>query len=315
MNGEETRIEQEEQGEKTASRMPWPVLVLMGFGSLLIAVLLIFVIASAQSQLFYAVLSVVFLVGGGILSQRKGGVVSMLVALPLIVAGFASAFICARDEYLTLVMVLQMAVSAVLFYLSKSEICRHVLLAYIVALAPGIAVSIVDSFRAVSFWVVIAYTGVYAGTTWEKVYKRTEFEGYLGTVRFVTAVIVAVSAFLISEEHIYSIAIAAVSFAMSCVLLRKYLTGTKLAVGVGLALLACAATACYPVMAVGFLGVMLSYAMLEYLTLVIFGGVFVAGVSMFYYDLDMLLIDKSYLLMASGLVFLTVYCGIKRLAK
>ena len=39
------------------------------------------------------------------------------------------------------------------------------------------------------------------------------------------------------------------------------------------------------------------------------------ALSMFYYDLNITLIYKSYLLMASGIVFLSLFYFIKKLAK
>jgi len=67
--------------------------------------------------------------------------------------------------------------------------------------------------------------------------------------------------------------------------------------------------------AFAFLGILLAFTMLDYVGLAIFAAAFTVAISKFYYDLDMLLIHKSYLLMASGAVFLLMFFIIKRLTK
>ena len=100
--------------------------------------------------------------------------------------------------------------------------------------------------------------------------------------------------------------------AVASVLLQKYVKGPKFYVGWFMAVLCCAATAVYPPMAFAFLGILLAYTMFDYVGLAIFAIAFVRAVSVFYYDLDMLLINKSYLLMASGAVFLLMFFIIKK---
>ena len=68
-------------------------------------------------------------------------------------------------------------------------------------------------------------------------------------------------------------------------------------------------------MAPAFLGMMLSFMILDYKCLTIFAAAFVASISKFYYDLDILLIHKSYLLMGVGALFLLIFFCIKLLTK
>ena len=66
---------------------------------------------------------------------------------------------------------------------------------------------------------------------------------------------------------------------------------------------------------VAILGLILAYTVLDYFSIAAFGIFMAYSLGKFYYDLDMLLVHKSYLLMASGIVFLSLFYFIKKLAK
>ena len=68
-------------------------------------------------------------------------------------------------------------------------------------------------------------------------------------------------------------------------------------------------------MAMPVAGMLLSFLILDFVGLTIFSAAFIGGISYFYYDLDMLLINKSYLLMASGALFLLMFFFIKRVTR
>jgi hypothetical protein len=251
---------------------------------------------------------------------------SLLVAYPLFIVGFAFGYV-AGDHHLTLTLVLQFVAALLSFALSKIHLCRQMLICYASVVLPLISFSYFDlllSGRAMKdgniemscFAIIVAYMGVFAATIRDKWFASTVLKDYLKTVRIVTAVIsVVLVKFIHSDDIVFAIVFAAISFVIASVLLRKYVTGKRLIEGNVLALLCCASTAMYPFMAMPITGMLLSFLILDYVSLAIFSAAFVCGISLFYYDLDMLLINKSYVLMASGALFLLMFYFIKRVTK
>jgi hypothetical protein len=166
------------------------------------------------------------------------------------------------------------------------------------------------------FAIIVVYMGVFAATIKDKWFASTVLKDYLNTIRIATALIsVVLLKFIQSDNTVFAVVFAATSFFIAFTLLRKYVTGKRLIGGSILALLCCASTAMYPAMALPIVGMLLSFLILDYASLVIFSAAFVCGIAMFYYDLDMLLINKSYLLLASGALFLLMFYFIKRVTK
>jgi uncharacterized membrane protein len=166
------------------------------------------------------------------------------------------------------------------------------------------------------FAIIVAYMGIFAATIKDNWFASTAIGDYLKTIRFATAAVsVALLWFIHRDNTAFAIFFAIISFVIACILLRKYVTGKRLIEGYVLALLCCASTAAYPAMALPITGMLLSFWLLDYVCLVIFSVAFICGISFFYYDLQMLLINKSYLLMASGALFLLAFYYIKRVTK
>jgi uncharacterized membrane protein len=166
------------------------------------------------------------------------------------------------------------------------------------------------------FAIIVAYMGIFAATIKDIWFASTAIGDYLKTIRFATAAVsVALLWFIHRDNTAFAIFFAIISFVIACILLRKYVTGKRLIEGYVLALLCCASTAAYPAMALPITGMLLSFWLLDYVCLVIFSVAFICGISFFYYDLQMLLINKSYLLMASGALFLLAFYYIKRVTK
>ena len=312
-----------------SNHLPWPLLILMGIGGIIIAALSAALVALvAQDHLIvYGVLSMAAIVGGIVVSQNDTDVVSMLVALPLFIIGFSFGFI-AGHEHLTLTIALQIAAAVLSFIFSKSHPCRQVLLCYALVLVPLFFVSYFDVWflhslwatRSIQIWmflITILYMGFFAATIKSDWFSNTILADYLKTIRFAIAVIISTVEirFIHSDIIMFSIFFAAISCVIACLLIRKFVSGKQQIIGYALALLCCASTAIYPSMAIPFLGMLLSFMILDYLCVVIFALVFIEGISWFYYDLDMLLINKSYLLMASGAMFLLMFYYIKRVTK
>ncbi len=321
-----------ENNSPKSNHLPWPLLIVMGIGGTIIASLLTSMVALAvRGNVFvYGVLSIVAIAFAIVIARDDGSdnkdVQSLLVAYPLFIVGFAFGYI-AGDHHMTLTLVLQFVAALLSFALSKIHLCRQMLLCYASVVLPLISFSYFDLLRfgramkdgnieMSCFAIIIVYMGVFAATIKDKWLASTVVKDCLKTIRFATAVVsVALLWFIHRDNTAFAIAFAAISFVIASVLLRKYVTGKRLIEGYILALLCCASTAMYPTMAMPITGMLLSFLILDYVSLAIFSAAFVCGISLFYYDLDMLLINKSYVLMASGALFLLAFYYIKRVTK
>jgi hypothetical protein len=278
----------------------------------------------------YGVLSAIAIVLAIVISRDDGSdnndVQSLLVAYPLFISGFAFGYI-AGNRHLTLTLVLQFVVALLSFALSKIHLCRQMLLCYASVVLPLICFSYFDhlfSGRAMKdgniemscFAIIVAYMCIFAATIRDNWFASIGIKDDLKTIRFATAAVsVALLWFIHRDNTAFAIVFAIISFVIACILLRKYVTGKRLIEGYILALLCSASTAVYPAMAFPIVGMLLSFLILDYVCLVIFSAAFICGISFFYYDLEMLLINKSYLLMASGALFLLAFYYIKRVTK
>ena len=321
-----------ENNSPKSNHLPWPLLIVMGFGGIIIAALLVVIVALfVQGHLaIYGMLSVVAIICAIVFSQdhQAGGndVLLLLVTFPLFIVGFAFGYI-AGDHHLTLTLVLQFVAALLSLALSKIHLCRQMLLCYASVVLPLIFFSYFDNFLSghamkdrnielSCFAIIVAYMGIFAATIKDNWFASIGIKDELKTIRFATAAVsVALLWFIHRDNTAFAIVFAIISFVIACILLRKYVTGKRLIEGYVLALLCCASTAVYPAMAFPIVGLLLSFLILDYVCLVIFSAAFICGISFFYYDLEMLLINKSYLLMASGALFLLVFYYIKRVTK
>lgn len=321
-----------ENNSPKSNHLPWPLLIVMGFGGIIIAALLAGIVALfVQGHLaIYGMLSVVAIVCAIVFSQDTesddNDVLLLLVAFPLFIVGFTFGYV-AGDHHLTLTLVLQFVAAILSFALSKMRLCRQMLICYASVVLPLIFFSYFDNFLSghamknrniemSCFAIIVVYMGIFAATIRDKWFASTVVKDYLKTIRFATtAVSVVLLWFIHGDNTAFAIVFAAISFVIACILLRNYVTGEKLIVGYILALSCSMSTALYPAMALPIVGMLLSFLVLDYVCLVIFFATFVGGLAYFYYDLDMLLINKSYLLMASGAFFLLMFYFIKRAIK
>ena len=321
-----------ENNSPKSNHLPWPLLIVMGFGGIIIAALLVVIVALfVQGHLaIYGMLSIVAIAFAIVIARDDGSdnndVKSLLVAYPLFIVGFAFGYI-AGDHHLTLTLVLQFVAALLSLALSKIHLCRQMLLCYASVVLPLIFFSYFDNFLSghamkdrnielSCFAIIVAYMGIFAATIKDNWFASIGIKDELKTIRFATAAVsVALLWFIHRDNTAFAIVFAIISFVIACILLRKYVTGKRLIEGYVLALLCCASTAVYPAMAFPIVGLLLSFLILDYVCLVIFSAAFICGISFFYYDLEMLLINKSYLLMASGALFLLVFYYIKRVTK
>ena len=321
-----------EDNSRKSKHLPWPLLIVMGIGGSTIASLLasMVLLVVGKNLIVYGVLSIVAIAFAIVIARDDGAdnkdVQSLLVAYPLFIVGFAFGYIAGIDN-LPLAFGLQFVAAVLSFALSKISLCRQMLLCYALVLVPLFVFSCFDfalfknslknSSNEIScFAIIVAYMGVFAATIRDKWFASIGIKDDLKTIRFATAVVsVALLWFIHRDNTAFAIVFAIIGFVIACILLRKYVTGRRLIEGYVLALLCCASTAVYPAMAFPIVGMLLSFLILDYVCLVIFSAAFICGISFFYYDLDMLLINKSYLLMASGALFLLAFYYIKRVTK
>ena len=320
-----------ENNSPKSNHLPWPLLIVMGFGGIIIAALLAGIVALfVQGHLaIYGMLSVVAIVCAIVFSQDSesdnNDVLLLLVAFPLFIVGFTFGYIAGSD-HMTLTFALQFVAAILSFALSKMRSCRQMLICYAAVVLPLVCFSYFDlltdhnmkdrNMEMSCFAIIVAYMGIFAATIRDKWFASTVVKDYLKTIRFATtAVSVVLLWFIHGDNTAFAIVFAAISFVIACILLRNYVTGEKLIVGYILALSCSMSTALYPAMALPIVGMLLSFLVLDYVCLVIFSATFVGGLAYFYYDLDMLLINKSYLLMASGALFLLAFYYIKRVIK
>ena len=321
-----------ENNSPKSNHLPWPLLIVMGFGGIIIAALLAGIVALfVQGHLaIYGMLSVVAIVCAIVFSQDTesddNDVLLLLVAFPLFIVGFTFGYV-AGDHHLTLTLVLQFVAAILSFALSKMRLCRQMLICYASVVLPLIFFSYFDNFLSghamknrniemSCFAIIVVYMGIFAATIRDKWFASTVIKDYLNTIRFAAAAVsVVLLCFIHSDNTAFAIVFAAISFVIACILLRNYVTGEKLIAGYILALSCSASTAMYPAMALPIVGMLLSFLVLDYVCLTIFSVTFICGIAYFYYDLEMLLINKSYLLMASGAFFLLMFYFIKRAIK
>ena len=298
-----------ENNSHKSKHLPWPLLIVMGLGGVIIAALLVGMVAInvRDNKIVYVVFSVIAIILAIAVSRSDESedkeVKSLLASYPLFIIGFTFGYIAGID-FLTQTLVLQFVVALLSFALSKIHLCRQMLLCYASVVLPLIFFSYFDhlfSGRAMKdgniemscFAIIVAYMGIFAATIKDNWFASTAIGDYLKTIRFATAAVsVALLWFIHRDNTAFAIFFAIISFVIACILLRKYVTGKRLIEGYVLALLCCASTAAYPAMALPITGMLLSFWLLDYVCLVIFSVAFICGISFFYYDLQILTISS-----------------------
>ena len=140
-----------ENNSPKSNHLPWPLLIVMGFGGIIIAALLAGIVALfVQGHLaIYGMLSVVAIVCAIVFSQDTesddNDVLLLLVAFPLFIVGFTFGYV-AGDHHLTLTLVLQFVAAILSFALSKMRLCRQMLICYASVVLPLIFFSYFDNF-------------------------------------------------------------------------------------------------------------------------------------------------------------------------
>jgi hypothetical protein len=170
-----------------------------------------------------------------------------------------------------------------------------------------------------SFYYSILLMVIYGLTIWfdaDKFKKENLYAQYIPTLRFCIVVVAIPHALLGIDNVAQSIICALLSFAVALFILSKQEIGsTKKALGTALVLLGCAASCVTPNVSLAVLGLILTYMVLDKFGVVAFGLFLIYSIGKFYYDMEILLSHKSYLLMGSGIIFLLLFFFINRLKK
>ena len=315
---------------KQNNKLPWAMMLLFLVGGTIIAALMgafiVLICGSSERTVVFIFFAILMLIGAvAITVKSENEILTMLLAYPLFITGFVLLF-APKFHASPMIFIVEFLVAICAFLCSKTHTIGRILLFYALVLVPIISYSFVD-FKHIfddndfiiisSFVIALIYMGIYGATINPDNFKDyPPIVRHLKTLRFSTALISTGLVFTTAQSWIVlSILLAAISMAVASVLLQKYVKGPKFYVGWVMALICCAASAVYPPIAFAFLGILLAFTMFDYVGLAIFAIAFVRAVSVFYYDLDMLLIHKSYLLMASGAVFLLMFFIIKRLTR
>lgn len=235
------------------------------------------------------------------------------------------------------IVFINICVLAIGWIFCQNHFMRQVFLLAIFILIPLIFLDIHDSIftHYLFFYYAILLLGVYGLTIMndaDKFDKESLYANYIPTIRFctiVTAIGYARVATIIdyfdtirekvlfSFGNIFEALICAIfTFVVAYILLSKQIQDTKRFYwSLGLILLGCLASCISPDIALALLGLVLAYTVLDYFGVAISGLFMIYAISMFYYDLKITLIYKSYLLMGSGIVFLSLFYFIKKLNK
>lgn len=313
---------------KQNKKLPWAMMLLFLVGGTIIAALMgafiVLICGSSERTVVFIFFAILMLSGAVAITVKSDNeIIAMLLAYPLFITGFVLLF-APKFHASPMIFIVEFLVAICAFLCSKTHTIGRILLFYALVLIPIIGFSFVDFWDGENYFVIIfsfvialIYMGIYGATIYHDNFKDyPPIVRHLKTLRFSTALISTGLIFSTVQTWMwFLIILAAINLAVASVLLKKYVKGQKFYIGWGMVLLSCAATAVYPPVAFAFLGILLAFTMLDYVGLAIFAAAFTVAISKFYYDLDMLLIHKSYLLMASGAVFLLMFFIIKRLTK
>jgi hypothetical protein len=202
----------------------------------------------------------------------------------------------------------------------RNHFMRQLILLSIVSVFPQMFDFIGYSFlKDFSFYYSILLMVIYGLTIWfdaDKFKKENLYAQYIPTLRFCIVVVAIPHALLGIDNVAQSIICALLSFAVALFILSKQEIGsTKKALGTALVLLGCAASCVTPNVSLAVLGLILTYMVLDKFGVVAFGLFLIYSIGKFYYDMEILLSHKSYLLMGSGIIFLLLFFFINRLKK
>ncbi len=305
------------------TKLTWPLKLLFYIGGQITMLTLAPLVLSVDSTGAALVLGLCLIIGSIIMTRKVDNEKLILsVALPLFFSGegLSSLMLIDHEMSKSAFWFFEICVLIVSWIFCRNHFMRQLILLSIVSVFPLMFDFIGYSFlKNFSFYYAILLMVIYGLTIWfdaDKFKKENLYAQYIPTLRFCIVVVAIPYALLGIDNVIQSIICALLSFAVALFILSKQEIGsTKKALGTALILLGCAASCVTPNVSLAVLGLILSYMVLDKFGVVAFGLFLIYSIGKFYYDMEILLSHKSYLLMGSGIIFLLLFFFINRLKK
>lgn len=307
------------------TKLTWPLKLLFYIGGQITmlmvgAPLALMVDGSAGAAL---VLGLCLIIGSIIMTRKVDNEKLILsVALPLFFSGevLSSFMLIDHEMPKSAFWFFEICVLIVSWIFCRNHFLRQLILLSIVSVFPLMFEFIGYSFlKNFSFYYSILLMVIYGLTIWfdaDKFKKENLYAQYIPTLRFCIVVVAIPYALLGIDNVAQSIICALLSFAVALFILSKQEIGsTKKALGTALVLLGCAASCVTPNVSLAVLGLILTYMVSDKFGVVAFGLFLIYSIGKFYYDMEILLSHKSYLLMGGGIIFLLLFFFINRLKK
>ena len=304
------------------TKLTWPLKLLFFIGGqitmLMLAPLVLMVEDSVGAVL---VLGLCLIIGSIIMTRKVDNEKLILsVALPLFFSGEALFMLIYHEMPESAFWFFEFCVLIVSWIFCRNHFMRQLILLSIVSVFPRMFDFIGYSFlKNFSFYYAILLMVIHGLTIWfdaDKFKKENLYAQYIPTLRFCIVVVAIPYALLGIDNVAQSIICALLSFAVALFILSKQeIVSTKKALGTALVLLGCAASCVTPNVSLAVLGLILTYMVLDKFGVIAFGLFLIYSIGKFYYDMEILLSHKSYLLMGSGIIFLLLFFFINRLKK
>jgi hypothetical protein len=303
------------------TKLTWPLKLLFYIGGQI--TMLTLVAPFAGSAYVALVLGLCLIIGSIIMTRKVDNEKLILsVALPLFFSGevFSYCMLIKHEMPESAFWFYEICVLIVSWIFCRNHFLRQIILLSIVSVFPLMFDFIGYSFlKNFSFYYAILLMVIYGLTIWfdaDKFKKENLYAQYIPTLRFCIVVVAIPYALLGIDNVAQSIICALLSFAVALFILSKQEIGsTKKALGTALVLLGCAASCVTPNVSLAVLGLILTYMVSDKFGVVAFGLFLIYSIGKFYYDMEILLSHKSYLLMGSGIIFLLLFFFINRLKK
>ena len=303
------------------TKLTWPLKLLFYIGGQI--TMLTLVAPFAGSAYVALVLGLCLIIGSIIMTRKVDNEKLILsVALPLCFSGEVFSYCMLIDHEMpeSAFWFFEICVLIVSWIFCRNHFMRQIILLSIVSVFPLMFNFIGYSFlKNFSFYYSILLMVIYGLTIWfdaDKFKKENLYAQYIPTLRFCIVVVAIPYALLGIDNVAQSIICALLSLAVALFILSKQEIGsTKKALGTALVLLGCAASCVTPNVSLAVLGLILTYMVSDKFGVVALGLFLIYSIGKFYYDMEILLSHKSYLLMGSGIIFLLLFFFINRLKK
>ena len=306
------------------TKLTWPLKLLFYIGGQIAMLTLGFPLAlMVDGSAGVALVLGLCLIIGSIIMTRKVDNEKLIlsVALPLFFSGeVLSSFMLINHEMpKSAFWFFEFCVLIVSWIFCRNHFLRQLILLSIVSVFPLMFDFIGSFLKNFWFYYAILLMVIYGLTIWfdaDKFKKENLYAQYIPTLRFCIVVVAIPCALLGIDNVAQSIICALLSFAVALFILSKQEIGsTKKALGTALVLLGCAASCVTPNVSLAVLGLILTYMVSDKFGVVALGLFLIYSIGKFYYDMEILLSHKSYLLMGSGIIFLLLFFFINRLKK